>query len=119
MERKQTFEILFGAFYISVSSCLFYIPKFPAYRGGGGRISALHILRAKFSENWSMRKKKMRNLYYGVHFPTLVKIPYMVFRARRIAFFLVNEVEHQKINQTTPYDAISLSFLCSTYYLAD
>ena len=40
--------------------------------------------------------------------------PYTVFRARRVTFFLVNRVEHQKLNQTTPYGAVWLSFWCST-----
>ena len=41
-------------------------------------------------------------------------IQYTVFRARRVTFFPVNRVEHQKLNQTTPYGAVWLSFWCST-----
>ena len=52
----------------------------------------------------------------------IVKLPfatYTVFRARRVTFFLVNRVEHQKLNQTTPYGAVWLSFWCSTLPSAD
>ena len=44
---------------------------------------------------------------------------YTVFRARWVTFFPVNRVEHQKLNQTTPYGAVWLSFWCSTRPSAD
>ena len=34
-------------------------------------------------------------------------------------FFPVNRVEHQKLNQTTPYGAVWLTFWCSTRPSAD
>ena len=44
---------------------------------------------------------------------------YTVFCAIWTAFFQVNRVEHQKLNQTTPYGAVWLSFWCSTRPSAD
>ena len=41
------------------------------------------------------------------------------FRESIVTFFLVNRVEHQKLNQTTPYGAVWLSFWCSTRPSAD
>ena len=40
--------------------------------------------------------------------------PYTVYSVRWGTYFQVNRVEHQKLNQTTPYGAVWLSFLCST-----
>ena len=39
---------------------------------------------------------------------------YTVYSVRWDTYFLVNRVEHQKLNQTTPFDAVWLSFWCST-----
>ena len=47
------------------------------------------------------------------------KSVYTIFRERRVTFFPVNRVEHQKLNQTTPYGAVWLSFWCSTRPSAD
>ena len=38
---------------------------------------------------------------------------------RRVTSFQVNRVEHQKLNQTTPYGTVWLSFWCSTQPAAD
>ena len=39
---------------------------------------------------------------------------YTVYSVRWATYFPVNRVEHQKLNQTTPYGAVWLSFWCST-----
>ena len=44
----------------------------------------------------------------------MYKPSYTVFSVMRVTFFLVNRVEHQKLNQTTPYGAVWLNFWCST-----
>ena len=55
---------------------------------------------------------------YNLHH-AMKSMVYTVFRVRRITFFQVNRVEHQKLNQTTPYGAVWLSFWCSTRPSAD
>ena len=40
---------------------------------------------------------------------------YTVLHARRVTIFLVTWVEHQKLNQTTPYGVVWLSFWYSTH----
>ena len=46
-------------------------------------------------------------------------IPINWFSAQAEPFFQANLVEHQKLNQTTPYCPVWLSFWCSTRPLAD
>ena len=50
----------------------------------------------------------------GVQASAPTSLGYTFFRVRRVTFFLRNRVEHQKLNQTTPYGAVWLSFWCST-----
>ena len=45
--------------------------------------------------------------------------PYTVYSVSWGTFFPVNRVEHQKLNQTTPDGAVWLSFWCSTRPSAD
>ena len=47
------------------------------------------------------------------------KKTYTVSPVRWDTFFPLNRVEHQKLNQTTPYGAVWLSFWCSTRPSAD
>ena len=61
------------------------------------------------SKNWKSAKLKQK----------CMGGTYTLFRARWVTFFLVNRVEHQKLNQTTPYGAVWLSFWCSTRPSAD
>ena len=58
-------------------------------------------------------------MFFFVILKSVGMVGYTVFRARRITFFLVNRVEHQKLNQTTPFGAVWLSFWCSTRPSAD
>ena len=44
---------------------------------------------------------------------------YTVFRARRVTFFLETQAKRQKLNRTTPYNTVRLSFWCSTPLTAD
>ena len=44
---------------------------------------------------------------------------YTVSHASWTTYFQANRVEHQKLNQTTPYGAVWLSFWCSTRPSAD
>ena len=80
------------------------------------------------------RTSASKQLPYSVPFPhpkvifypytLLLPFPYLatdytVFRASWTGFFQANRVEHQKLNQTTPYCAVWLSFWCSTRPSAD
>ena len=56
-------------------------------------------------------------LFFNFYFLNLLS--YYFFRGSWHTFFLVNRVEHQKLNQTTPYGAVWLSFWCSTRPSAD
>ena len=56
---------------------------------------------------------------YSTIAETLIEQMYTVFRVSRVTFFPANRVEHQKLNQTTPYGAVWLSFWCSTRPSAD
>ena len=47
------------------------------------------------------------------------RFPYNLFCVNWNTYFQVNRVEHQKLNQTTPYGAVWLSFWCLTRPSAD
>ena len=68
-----------------------------------------------------LRSSFLRLLFYPLIFSPSALATYLeklggytVYSVRWATFFPVNRVEHQKLNQTTPYGAVWLSFWCST-----
>ena len=62
-------------------------------------------------QQFARLKKKIKFNLVGLTGAIFV---YTVYSVRWATYFPVNRVEHQKLNQTTPYGAVWLSFWCST-----